>query len=104
MSISREILLRMGNVSDKSYRENQNTRFMFSNFFRKWCPLRDNVEKFDGARGATNDVTIRHIRVAHWISKATCTHAHAHAHAAGHMHAHTQIRNTYCFSTATVGT
>jgi hypothetical protein len=31
--ISRSILLRMRNVSDKSCRENQNTHFVFSNFF-----------------------------------------------------------------------
>jgi hypothetical protein len=31
--ISRSILLRMKNVSDKSCRENQNTYFVFSNFF-----------------------------------------------------------------------
>ena len=36
MIISRWILLRMRNVSDKSCRENQNTHFMFNNFvFRK---------------------------------------------------------------------
>jgi len=31
--ISRSDLLRMRNVSDKSWRENQNTHFVFSNFF-----------------------------------------------------------------------
>jgi len=31
--ISRSFLLRMENVSDKSCRENQNTHFVFSNFF-----------------------------------------------------------------------
>ena len=42
--ISRSFLLRMRNVSDKSRRENQNTHFMFNNFFLKkiasfmrWC-------------------------------------------------------------------
>jgi len=33
MIVSCWILLRMGNVSDKSYRENHNTDFMFINFF-----------------------------------------------------------------------
>ena len=33
--ISRLILLRMRNVSDKSCRENQNTHFVFSNFLSK---------------------------------------------------------------------
>jgi hypothetical protein len=31
--ISRSVLLRMGNISDKSCRENQNTHFTFNNFF-----------------------------------------------------------------------
>ena len=31
--ISRSVLLRMGNVADKICGENQNTHFMFSNFF-----------------------------------------------------------------------
>jgi len=33
LTISHSALLRMRNVSDKSCRENQNTHFMFSNFF-----------------------------------------------------------------------
>ena len=33
MVVSRSVLLRMRNVSDKSCRENQNTHFVFSNFF-----------------------------------------------------------------------
>jgi hypothetical protein len=48
---------------------------------------------------ATNDVTVGHIRVACWISKATCTFAHAHApaypYAGTHAHAwiHRPISN-----------
>ena len=37
--ISRPFLLSMRNVSDKSYRENQNTQFMFDNVFRESCRL-----------------------------------------------------------------
>jgi hypothetical protein len=33
MIISRTVLLRMRNVSDKNCRENQNTHFVFNNFF-----------------------------------------------------------------------
>ena len=44
------------------------------------------MSKNGGARGATNDVTIWRIRVACWISKATCTHTHAHTHAPVHTH------------------
>jgi hypothetical protein len=39
MVISRWILLRMRNVSDKSCRENQNIHFMFNNFFPKIVPF-----------------------------------------------------------------
>ena len=80
--------------------------------FRKSCRLWDNVEKSGGVRGASNDATVWPIRVACWISKATCTHAHAQAHALGHTHGHklthththtrTQICNTYYLSTATM--
>jgi hypothetical protein len=69
-------------------------------FFRKSHRLWHNVEKYGGDRGAVNYVTIRHIRVACWISKATCTYAQAHAHAPRHAHTHIPICNIYCFSTA----
>ena len=49
-------------------------------FFRKSCPLWGNVEKYGGASEDTNDVTMWRIRVACWISKATCTHARVHTH------------------------
>ena len=35
VTISRSLLRRMKNVSDKSCRENQNTHFMFNNFVSK---------------------------------------------------------------------
>ena len=38
---------------------------------------------------AISGVTIWRIRVARWISEATCTHVHAHAHAPGRTHART---------------
>jgi hypothetical protein len=37
--ISPSVLLRMRNVSDKSCRENQNTHFVFGNFFPKIVPF-----------------------------------------------------------------
>ena len=58
-------------------------------FIRKLCRWWYNEEKCGGARGVTNDVTIWRIRVACWMSKATCTHLHAHSHAPGHTHART---------------
>jgi len=39
MIISRLILLRMRNISDKSCRENQNTHFVFSDFFPNIVPF-----------------------------------------------------------------
>ena len=44
--ISRSILLRMRNVSDKSCRENRNTHFVFNSTPpRKWCRLWDSAKK-----------------------------------------------------------
>ena len=53
MAISR-LMFRMINVSNKSFRENQNINFILSNFFRKSCRLSDNVEKYDGATEAAD--------------------------------------------------
>jgi hypothetical protein len=46
IKISRWILLKIRNVSDKSCTENQNTHFMSNNFFRKSCRLWHNVKKY----------------------------------------------------------
>jgi hypothetical protein len=79
----------------------------FITFFKNRA-IYENVKKYGGARGVTNDVTTWLIRVACWISKATCTHAHARAHASEHTHAfarayaHTQLCNIYSFSTTTI--
>jgi hypothetical protein len=70
MIISRSILLRMRNVSDRSCTENQN-----SDFFRKSCRLWDNVEKYGTARQATDDNIIQRMRFTCWITKATDTHS-----------------------------
>ena len=77
-------------------------------FFRKSHRLWDHVEKYGGDWGATNDVTIWRIRLACWISKATCAYAQADAHGPGYpharthaiMHTHIPVSNTYCFFTA----
>ena len=58
----------------KSCTENQNTHF-FDNFFWKSCLLLDNVEKYSGARQATDENIIRCMRFACWITKATDTHS-----------------------------
>jgi len=46
MEISRRILLRSRNVSDKSCTANQNTHFMWNNFLRRSYPLGHNVEEY----------------------------------------------------------
>jgi hypothetical protein len=76
LTISRSVLLRMRNVSDKSCRENQNTHFVFSKFFpRKSCRLWDNVEKYYRAGQVTDGNIKRRMRNAHRIPKATNTHS-----------------------------
>jgi len=53
MNITRSVLLRSRNVSDKSCRENQNTHFVFNNLFRKSCRLWERVEKYFGVGRST---------------------------------------------------
>jgi hypothetical protein len=74
--ISRAILLTVGNVSDKYFRENHSTQFIFKNFFpRKSCRVWDNVEKYCRAGQATDDNIIRNMRIACRITKAADTHS-----------------------------
>jgi len=47
--ISCSFLLRMANILDESFRENQNTHFLFYSTFRKSCRLWDSVEKYSRA-------------------------------------------------------
>ena len=55
--------------------EKINTHILFSIFFfSKIMPVKDNVEKCGGARHATDDNIIQHMRFACWITKATDTH------------------------------
>ena len=72
---SRWVLLRMRHVSDKTCTENQNTHFMFNNFFPTVVPFIDNVKKCCTAGQATDDNIIRRMRFACWITKATDTHS-----------------------------
>jgi hypothetical protein len=55
MTISRWILHKVRNTSNKSCRESKNTHFTFSNFFRKSCRLRDNMNKYGGVTEAADD-------------------------------------------------
>jgi len=66
--ISRPVLLRMRNVSDKSCRETQNTHFMFSNIpFMRQCG-----KMWYSQRGYRGQYTL-HMRFACWITKTADT-------------------------------
>jgi len=70
--ISRSILLRMRNISDKSCKKN--TRFVFTNFFLENLAVYEIVWNNTGQ--ATDDSTIRRMRFsACWIPNATDTHS-----------------------------
>ena len=72
--ITRPLLLRVRNISDKGYLGSQNTHFIFNKFFlRKSCRLGDNVEKYGTARQATDESIIRRMRIACWFLKVTDT-------------------------------
>jgi hypothetical protein len=67
-----QFFFRMTNVSYKSCRESQNTHFVFNNFSRKSCLLRD-VEKC--CRAGQPQMTIWRKRIACWIPTAINTHS-----------------------------
>jgi hypothetical protein len=77
MTISRSILLRMRNISDKFAEKIKidvlcSIRgFFFSKIVHSW----DNVEKCGRTEQATEDNMVRRMRIACWIPKATNTHS-----------------------------
>jgi hypothetical protein len=74
--ISRWILLRMKNVSDKLCRKNQNKHPMFSNFFsRKACRLWNNIKMFCITVQTTDDNTFLCMLFGCWITNATDAHS-----------------------------
>jgi hypothetical protein len=66
------------------------TFFFF--FFSKIMPFMKQCRKIWCSQRGHKRLHNWPIRVAYWISKATCTHAHAHAHARRHTHTHPRIR------------
>jgi hypothetical protein len=75
MTASRLLRLRMRNVSHKVVKKIK-THILFPVLFsQKLCSLLDNVEKYGTARQATDDNTIRRMRFACWVTKATDTHS-----------------------------
>jgi len=86
--IFRWSLFRMRNVSDKSCRWNQNTYFIFNNFFcfENHAVYETTWEKYCRARQATDENTVHaHFMLDTWFYKQT-----------------PGICNTYCSSTATM--
>jgi hypothetical protein len=75
MVISRSVLLRMRNVSDKSCRENQNTHFVLNKIFQKIVPFMRYVGKFGTAGQVTYGNTIRRTRFVCWVTEVTNTNS-----------------------------
>jgi hypothetical protein len=77
---SRWILLEMRNVSDKSCRENQNTNFIFSNFFSENRAVYEimwkNMVESEGHRWQYNTVQ-KKLRFECWLRKAAVTDTHS---------------------------
>jgi hypothetical protein len=73
MTLSRPLLRRMKNIWDKSCRENQNTHFVFNNFFLslKSCRLWHSVENI--VELGRPQMIICRMGIACWIPKATNT-------------------------------
>ena len=73
--ISRSVIVRMRNVSDKSCRENRDTHFVFSNFsFSKILPFFEIMRKNMVVPDRTQMIICR-MRIACWIPKATNSHS-----------------------------
>ena len=72
--ISRSVLLRMRNVSDKRCTEPRNTHFMVNNFFFENLAVYEIMWKNIVERGRPQ-MTIWRMRFACWITKATNTHS-----------------------------
>jgi len=73
--ISLSDLLRMRNVSKQNYRENQNTHFMFSNFFSIIVPFMRYYGEKNILEPGRVQVTIGSTRIAVWITKAANTNS-----------------------------
>ena len=71
--ISHSVLLRMGNVSDKSCRENQNTHFVLVTVFPPKIVPFMNADKYGNSPTGNSANIIRRMRTACWVTKATNT-------------------------------
>jgi hypothetical protein len=79
MTISLRIILRMRNVSHKSRRKNQNTYFVFSNFFFFLKSCLYEILSRNVVEPERLQMRVWRMRIACWISKATRAEVHAHA-------------------------
>ena len=70
MIICRSILLRMRNVADKCCTENQNTHFVFSNFFFSKNPAFYEIMWKNTVQRGSPQMTIWRMRIACWITTA----------------------------------
>jgi hypothetical protein len=73
MIISRSVLLRMRNVLDKNCRENQNTHFMFNNFFFFNCVIYEKMWKKYHRAGQAIDDSLAHVLHAGYLRLQTYT-------------------------------
>ena len=77
MTICRWIILRVGNIWNKSWRkETQNTYFIFSNFFSENLAVYKIVSK-NVAEPERPQTAIWRMRIECWIIKGTCAQGHA---------------------------
>jgi hypothetical protein len=89
-----QFFLEKRNVSDKRYRGNQNTHYVFKNLFPENCAVYEIMWKYAYiVEQGRPQMAVRRMSIPCWITKATHTHTHTHTHT---------ICNNYCFSTATV--
>ena len=74
MLISRSVILKMRNGSEKKVVDEVKTHILFSIFFfRKPYRLWDDAEKYGTSRQATDENTVRLMRFKCWMYKATNT-------------------------------
>ena len=85
MTISHEILLIMGKVLGKICRENQNTHFVFIKSSAVYEIMSKNVVQPEGPQMTK----LWRMRVACWISTATCALTCSRSGAQGRAHTHT---------------
>jgi hypothetical protein len=74
LTTSHSVLLRMRNISDKSFRENQNAHFLLNNFFFFENRLYEIMWKNLVVLGR-QQMTVWRMRIACWIPKARDTHS-----------------------------